>query len=166
MAGLSLGRIASEGASRETSSDLERVAEEVVSRMEKAPGQHIQVQRTDPADIPLRSQEGELVFSSSAFSEYLDRVRNDEITRAVFGRVLEHPLASDTKHTRMYGIIVNLMQSLDTLRNHTASSLHRDLVGYLTGNQYVKLYAGASPALTRDSLDATPRIAIRLQTRL
>lgn len=139
-------------------SDLEKVALEFTRDM------GLQVHLVDPTDIPLRGQEGEFVFSSPAFSEYLDRVGNNERTRAVFKRALEQP-STDPRYTRMYDAVVSLIQSLNTIGSSANGRLHRELVGYVVGNDSITLYAGTNPTLTRENLDETPRVAVRLKTR-
>lgn len=138
-------------------SDLELIAQRRIEDMS------LQIYPIDPNDIRLRSQEGDLVFSSSAFSDYLNMVGNSERSRAIFKRVLEQP--ADPKNSRMYEIIVSYLQSLNTVGNSTNVPLHRELVGYLASNQYIILYSRINPPLTREILDSTPRIAVRLETR-
>ena len=167
MTSLDLGRAAA-GSPQASLSDLEAVAEQFVRQLEIAEKDNGLRAYLTGSSPKLKVLAGEVVFSTSSFSDYLARVGNTELSREAFRIVLEAPAAQDDRYTRMGAVLNHLVEATTAVRDATASlnSRLRNEIQYIRSNERsIRLYAGANPNLEYEALAATPSIHVKLQTR-
>jgi len=123
--------------------------------------------------LHMHFDNGNVMFYSHAFYDFLNKVGDSPESRTAFKSVGEQPASRDSnpknrEYTRMRAAVNNYAQSR-TIVSSTVGGITRrmnDVVfGYLLSGSPVNLYAAKGQGLYSETLSNTPYVTINLKVR-